>query len=245
LDTFKVSLSDPRQKQQVDAYILELLQKDSEGEHLFHITKDNVSPVFVINEGKLTDIEKVRLEHWRHAHRQLSGKRHDERCPACEQAKHKNGSFKRNTEFYGTGMATKIVYWRLYCDGYGGQRSMGVESYQGAKGGFVFVCPVSGMIKIKLYGTTKTIPSYLVSGVSRDRKRRICGQGNLRRYIISEYIACSRRCGFDVQGKVDTCKLRDSAGNGLCRKGSANDSTNVSGSHGRSPTFTTILLGPQ
>ena len=55
LETIKVSLNDPRQKQQVDAYILELLQKDSEGEHLFHITKDHVCPVFVINEGKLTE----------------------------------------------------------------------------------------------------------------------------------------------------------------------------------------------
>ena len=38
---------------------------------------------------------------------------------------------------------------------------MGVESYQGAKGGFVFVCPVSGKIKVKLYGTTKQFPAIL------------------------------------------------------------------------------------
>jgi hypothetical protein len=161
LDTLPVSLSEHRQKQLVDAYILELLQQDSEGEHLFHMTKDNVCPVFVINEGKLTNVERVRLDHWRHAHRQISGMRHDERCPACEQAKHRTGSFKRNREFYGTGTATNIVYWRLYCDGYGGQRSLGVESYQGAKGGFIFVCPVSGKIKTKLYGTTKQFPAIL------------------------------------------------------------------------------------
>jgi hypothetical protein len=161
LKTLKVDLTNLRVKQQVDAYILELLQDDSVGEHLFHVTKDNVCPVYVINEGKLTDVEKVRLDHWRHAHRQISGLRHDERCPACEQAKHKSGSYKRNYEFMGTGVATKLVYWRLYCDGYGGQRSMGVESYQGAKGGFVFVCPVSGKIKVKLYGTTKQFPAIL------------------------------------------------------------------------------------
>jgi hypothetical protein len=161
LDTLPVSLNEPRQKQQVDAYILELLQKDSVGEHLFHMTKDNVCPVFVINEGKLTEVERVRLDHWRHAHRQISGMRHEERCPACEQAKHRTGSFKRNREFYGTGTATNIVYWRLYCDGYGGQRSLGVESYQGAKGGFIFVCPVSGKIKTKLYGSTKQFPAIL------------------------------------------------------------------------------------
>jgi hypothetical protein len=109
LKTLKVDLTNLRVKQQVDAYILELLQDDSVGEHLFHVTKDNVCPVYVINEGKLTDVEKVRLDHWRHAHRQISGLRHDERCPACEQAKHKSGSYKRNYEFMGTGVATKLV----------------------------------------------------------------------------------------------------------------------------------------
>ena len=38
---------------------------------------------------------------------------------------------------------------------------MGDESYQGAKGGFVFVCPMSGMIKVKLYASTKQFPAIL------------------------------------------------------------------------------------
>jgi hypothetical protein len=46
-------------------------------------------------------------------------------------------------------------YHRLYADGYGGQRSLGEESYQGAKGGFVFVCPSTGTIKVKLYATSE------------------------------------------------------------------------------------------
>ncbi len=38
---------------------------------------------------------------------------------------------------------------------------MGDESYQGAKGGFVFVCPVSGKMIVKLYATMKQFPAIL------------------------------------------------------------------------------------
>jgi hypothetical protein len=38
---------------------------------------------------------------------------------------------------------------------------MGVESYQGGIGGFVFVCPVSGKIKAKLYSTQEQFPAVL------------------------------------------------------------------------------------
>jgi hypothetical protein len=49
----------------------------------------------------------------------------------------------------------------MYYDSYGGQNSMGTESYQGAVGGFVFVCPSSGTIKVKLYASTKQFPAIL------------------------------------------------------------------------------------
>ena len=38
---------------------------------------------------------------------------------------------------------------------------MGSESYEGAVGGFVFVCPASGTVKKKLYATTEQFPSIL------------------------------------------------------------------------------------
>jgi hypothetical protein len=38
---------------------------------------------------------------------------------------------------------------------------MGNESYQGAKGGFVFVCPVSGSMKVKLYASAMRFPAIL------------------------------------------------------------------------------------
>ena len=149
-----------KQRELADHYINSLCDK-GEGDHLFHFETPKDCPVLIMNEGTLTDQERNRLDHWRHAHRSATGRRHDERCPACEQAKHKTGSFKRNKEYLGTGIATLTVYWRLYCDGFGGQHSMGQESYQGAKGGFVFVCPVSGRMKVKLYATTKQYPAIL------------------------------------------------------------------------------------
>ena len=72
----------------------------------------------------------------------------NENCPVCTEGKRKTSSFKRNEEY--REMVTKNFepYWRMYADGYGGQRSMGEESYQGAVGGFVFACPASGTIKV-------------------------------------------------------------------------------------------------
>jgi hypothetical protein len=154
-----------QQKSEVKMHVKRMSEDEKEGNlFYFEIVKSRrieKSPVLIMNEASLTDAETLRLDHWRNAHRMSSGIRHTERCPACEQAKHKSGSFKRNTEYLGTGLATQVVYWRLYCDGFGGQRSMGDESYQGAKGGFVFVCPMSGMIKVKLYASTKQFPAIL------------------------------------------------------------------------------------
>ncbi len=38
---------------------------------------------------------------------------------------------------------------------------MGEESYQEAKGGFVFTCPSAGIIKVKLYATSEQFPAIL------------------------------------------------------------------------------------
>ena len=113
-----------------------------------------------INEAKLTKGELSRLDHWRMAHRTSTGERFSEPCQCCEMSKHKS-QFKKNVKYNGTALSTGKPFWRLYVDGYGGQNSMGDPSYQGAIGGYVFVCPVSGQIKVKLYGTTEQYPAML------------------------------------------------------------------------------------
>jgi len=94
------------------------------------------------------------------AHRTSTGARFTEQCQCCEMSKHKS-SYKRNDFYKGTTMSTGKPYWRIYVDGYGGQNSLGDPSYQGAIGGYVFACPVSGRIKIKLYATTEQYPAML------------------------------------------------------------------------------------
>ncbi len=109
-------------------------------------------PLLVLNEAKLSREKLNRIDHWRHGHRSSSGERYMEKCHTCEASKHK-ATYKRNKVFNGTSVSTNLPYWRLYSDAYGGQRSMGVESYEGGIGGFVFACPVSGTIKTKIYST--------------------------------------------------------------------------------------------
>ncbi len=46
-------------------------------------------------------------------------------------------------------------------DVFGGQNSLGCESYGGAKGGMIFVCPMSGSIILKLYAKAKQFPAIL------------------------------------------------------------------------------------
>jgi hypothetical protein len=114
----------------------------------------------LMNEAYLTRQEADRLHHWRIAHRAHKKSVLNEDCPVCIEGKKKVGSFKRNYEFLGHTKGPLKPYWRLYCDGYGGQNSMGSMSYQGGIGGFVFACP-SGCLKIKLYGSTDQFPSCL------------------------------------------------------------------------------------
>ena len=44
-------------------------------------------------------------------------------------------------------------WWRSYCDGYGGQGSLGGTSYEGATGAYLFVCPSSGAEHLALYAS--------------------------------------------------------------------------------------------
>jgi hypothetical protein len=88
----------------------------------------------VLNEANLSSEQRARLIHWRQAHRQSGEGKVHENCPICEDGKRKTKGFKKN-KVYRDEVTKKLApYYRLYADGYGGQRSMGEESYQGAKG---------------------------------------------------------------------------------------------------------------
>ena len=49
-------------------------------------------------------------------------------------------------------------WWRVYVDGYGGQQSLGGESYEGAVGSYLFVCCATGSVDVKLYASHTQFP---------------------------------------------------------------------------------------
>jgi hypothetical protein len=118
-------------------------------------------PSFILNDANLTREEIARLAHWRQAHRQCGEGEIHENCPVCEEGKRKTKGFKKNDKYREEVTSNNTPYHRMYADGYGGQQSFGCESSQGAKGGFVFSCPSSGTIKVKLYATLEQFPAIL------------------------------------------------------------------------------------
>ena len=151
------------QREKINKLVDDIIAKKLD-HYCFQLESESISndsvPCLVMNLAKLSRPEIERIYHWRHAHRSPYGERYQERCHTCEASKHK-GVYKRNAEFNGTNVSTNVPYWRLYSDAYGGQRSMGPESYEGGIGGFVFACPVSGKIKAKIYSTLEQYPAVL------------------------------------------------------------------------------------
>ncbi len=123
--------------------------------------------VLIMNEGNLKKENYERLLHWRFgrtsskvlkAMNLIEQSHLNEDCYCCNQGKFKRAPFPKNE---GTFVAVAEPFWRVYVDGYGGQKSLGGLSYGGAKGGIVFVCPITGSIILKLYATMKEFPAIL------------------------------------------------------------------------------------
>ena len=160
LPTEDKKLSETESKK-IDSFISQLLVEDQPKSDFYCFKLDQEKQILPVLFGGLNNVEKVRLEHWRNAHRDKPGQKLLEDCPTCNKAKHKKKPHKKNVIFHGTSSKTILPFWRLYNDGYGGQLSMGCESIQGAKGGYVFVCPVAGKIIPKLYASTDQYPAAL------------------------------------------------------------------------------------
>jgi hypothetical protein len=85
---------------------------------------------FIMNEANVSREQMARLIHWRQAHRQSGeGVIHENACPICEEGKRKTKGFKRNQDYRAQVTKKNPPYHRIYADGYGGQNSMGEESY--------------------------------------------------------------------------------------------------------------------
>jgi hypothetical protein len=88
----------------------------------------------------------------------------NEDCYCCNQAKFRRAPYPKNE---GAMVAVAEPFWRLYVDGYGGQKSLGCKSVEGAKGGIVCVCPVSGSIILKLYANLRQFPAFYTKSYKR------------------------------------------------------------------------------
>ena len=135
------------------------------------------NPKFVVmafNEAKLTGEQLARLWHFRLLHKSarkpVDMHKKDladglecthilnEPCPICDGAKFRTKAFPRND----LAIKQKLDPWeKVYFDGYGGLGSMGCKSYDGAIGGFIFVCARSNAWQKYLYSSEAQLPAIL------------------------------------------------------------------------------------
>ena len=81
-----------------------------------------------------------------------------------DDAKWSRGAYPANTE---QAAVAKDPWEIVFCDGAGGQRSMGVESMEGAVGEYMFVCSGTGSKKIKLHASHEQFPMLLYHFLSQ------------------------------------------------------------------------------
>ena len=80
----------------------------------------------------------------------------NEDSPINDAAKFRKKTHKRIPTSISMG---RPCWWRAYVDGYGGGNSMGAESYEGAIGGYLFVCSSTGDVHHKLYASHEQFPA--------------------------------------------------------------------------------------
>jgi hypothetical protein len=170
--------------------------------------------VLIMNEANLKKENYERLLHWRFGHANskvfkamdLIDKPYlNEDCYCCNQAKFKRAPFPKNE---GTMVAVAEPYWRLYVDGFGGQKSLGCNSVGGAKGGIICVCPVSGSILLKLYSSLKQFPAILYQ-ILQDVERQgyIC-----REIMVDTFVVNMSEAAEEVAAMFKTRIIPISAG---------------------------------
>jgi hypothetical protein len=105
-------------------------------------------------------------------------------------------------------VAVAEPFFRIYLDGFGGQRSLGCDSLEGAKGGIIAVCPISGSIILKLYATMKQFPAILYQIL-----QYIESQGFVcREVMVDTYVVNLSSAAEDVAALFKTRLIPISAG---------------------------------
>ena len=102
--------------------------------------------------------------------------------PGQDAAKFRQRSYKRRK-----GVPDKPCWDKAYVDGYGGGASLGGVSYEGAVGGYLFVCPSTGDHVHKLYASHEQFPAALFQFLSQvEAEGHICYEIYCDTYIVNE-----------------------------------------------------------
>ena len=215
LKTFAHPMDD-KLKEKIRGYVRRLEKTNSFLPHVLDLEMldKEEDTVLIMNEGNLTSEKYERLLHWRLGHANskvlkamdLIEKTHlNEDCYCCNEAKFKRDPFPKNEGSY---VAVPEPYWRIYGDGFGGQNSLGCRSHGGAKGGMVFVCPMSGSIILKLYAKAKQFPAILYQVL-----QQIESQGFVcRELVVDTYVLNLSEAAEEVAALFRTRIIPISAG---------------------------------
>ena len=170
----------------------------------------------VITIGRLTQPQLARLWHWRFGHAgsdmpvSLTRKgrvvnlgvnhRLCEDCHICDKAKFRIAPFPRSIMVR---QRKYPPYHIVYADGCGGQRSMGVKSFGGAVGNFIFVDITSGDYQSLLYSKRSQFPAllerYLIGVLALQYEVRILRVDGDSVNISAQVEELASQYGFVVQ----------------------------------------------
>jgi hypothetical protein len=119
-------------KEQLRSYVIKLRQGKNFLPHVVDLEEMNSGneTVLIMNEGNLDKEKYERLMHWRLGHASskvlkamdlINQSNLNEDCYCCNQSKFTRAPFPKNEGNY---VAVAEPYWRLYIDGYGGQKNL-------------------------------------------------------------------------------------------------------------------------
>ena len=134
-------------------------------------------------------------------------------------------------------------WWRVYIDGYGGQNSLGGESYEGAVGSYLFVCCSTGSTDAGCMPSHEQFPVALHQFLRRVESEHFKVQMIYVRHIFSKYIRGCRGSVCFIWCYFSTCVGRHSPRNGLCRVHGESNKEDVDSDAGWSSAFTCRFLG--
>jgi len=162
------------------------------------LTQDFQTTAMIFNEAKLNDVDLThlycakfgfpdtavfpRMSAMKECYGKFPKLLHlNEDSTIQDAAKFKRKSYHRKP------VPTGPCWKKSYCDGYGGGSSLGGDSYEGAKGGYLFCCPTTGEKIHKLYASHEQFPICLFQFLTEvEAQGYVCHELYVDTYIVNE-----------------------------------------------------------